>query len=54
MNILVMIETFNRIICFYKGHKWTTYTVSTGYGSNEIEQAGYCERCKYDTHGEYK
>lgn len=30
-----------------------TYTVSTGYWSNDIEQAGYCTRCGEDTHGEY-
>lgn len=34
-------------------HEWTTYTVSTGYWSYDIEQAGYCEKCGYDTHGEY-
>ncbi|WP_179215764.1 hypothetical protein [Paenibacillus sp. MY03] len=40
-------------ICKFRGHDWTTYTVSTGYYSYDIEQAGYCERCGYDTHGDY-
>lgn len=48
-----MIKFIKRLICKYKGHNWDTYTVSTGYGSNEIEQAGYCLRCGEDTHGEY-
>lgn len=42
-----------RLICRYKDHDWTIYAVSTGYESNDIEQAGYCERCGADTHGEY-
>lgn len=48
-----MIKYIKRFICKHKGHKWTTYTVSTGYWSYDIEQAGYCTRCGYDTHGEY-
>lgn len=42
-----------RLICEEEGHDWDTYTVSTGYWSNDIEQAGYCMRCGFDTHGEY-
>lgn len=36
-------------------HDWTYYEVSTGLGywSTDIEQAGYCRKCGYDTHGEY-
>lgn len=49
-----MIRWFKRLICKYRGHKWETYTVSTGYWGNDIEQAGYCTRCGYDTHGEYE
>ncbi|MEK3851237.1 hypothetical protein MKX59_19545 [Paenibacillus sp. FSL R7-0340] len=49
-----MIKWIKPLICRYRGHKWETYTVSTGYGSNEIEQAGYCVRCGWDTHGEYE
>lgn len=39
--------------CERFGHKWETYTVSTGYYSYDVEQAGYCTRCGFDTHGEY-
>lgn len=48
-----MINWIKRLICKYKGHEWEAYTVSTGYWGNDIEQAGYCKRCKWDTHGEY-
>lgn len=48
-----MLTTIRQLICKHKGHNWDTYSVSTGYGSNEIEQAGFCLRCKEDTHGEY-
>ena len=36
-------------------HDWIYYQVSTGLGywSTDIEQAGYCSKCGYDTHGEY-
>ncbi|AMB18765.1 hypothetical protein BH780_gp182 [Bacillus phage Eldridge] len=50
-DIQVIIDS---MICADKGHDWETYAVSTGYSSNDIEQAGYCLRCGYDTHGEYK
>lgn len=39
-----------RAICEIEGHDWEMYEVSTGYGSNDIEQAGLCERCGFDTH----
>ncbi len=48
-----MIKFIKRLICKHKGHDWDTYTVATGYWSYDIEQAGYCTRCGYDTHGEY-
>ena len=48
-----MVKWIKRLICKYKGHKWDMYEVSVGYGSNEIEQAGYCLRCGEDTHGQY-
>ncbi|MEC4620879.1 hypothetical protein VST04_22565 [Bacillus paranthracis] len=48
-----MIKFIKRLICKHKGHDWDTYTVVTGYWSYDIEQAGYCTRCGYDTHGEY-
>lgn len=43
----------DRLICEKKGHEFVIYPVSTGYGSNEVEKAGYCEFCGYDTHGKY-
>lgn len=49
-----MVKFVKRLICKYKGHKWETYIVSTGYWGNDIEQAGYCVRCGHDTHGEYQ
>lgn len=48
-----LITHIKRLICKRKGHDWETYTVSTGYWGNDIEQAGYCRRCGEDTHGEY-
>lgn len=48
-----MIKNDKEPTCEQEGHDWDTYTVSTGYWSNDIEQAGYCIRCGYDTHGEY-
>lgn len=47
------IKFIKRPICKHRGHNWDTYTVSTGYWGNDIEQAGYCKRCGEDTHGEY-
>jgi hypothetical protein len=49
-----LINWVKRVVCKYKGHNWETYTVSTGYWSYDIEQAGYCTRCGYDTHGQFK
>lgn len=49
-----LIKFIKRLICKYRGHDWETYTISTGYWSNDIEQSGYCKRCKLDTHGEYE
>lgn len=48
-----LIQHIKRLICKRKGHDWESYTVSTGYWSYDIEQAGYCKRCGEDTHGEY-
>lgn len=44
------------LVCKRKWHKWEYYTVNTGTGfySSDIEQAGICVRCGYDTHGEYE
>jgi hypothetical protein len=49
-----VINPIKLYICKHVGHDWETYTVSTGYYSYDIEQAGYCLRCGWDTHGEYK
>lgn len=48
-----MIKWIKSMICKRRGHKWDYYTVNTGYWSYDIEQAGHCKRCGYDTHGEY-
>lgn len=40
----------NRAICEEQGHDWFIYVVSTGYWGYDVEQAGYCMRCGYDTH----
>lgn len=45
-------------ICRRKGHDWEMYIADSGVNSYEsyydnIEQAGYCKRCGYDTHGQY-
>lgn len=47
-------KRLNPLICKYKGHNWSYYSVSTGYGSNEVEQAGECTRCGFDTHAGYE
>lgn len=37
-------------LCKIFGHKLEVYEFKTGYYSYDIEQAGYCVRCGYDTH----
>jgi hypothetical protein len=49
-----MIRWVKKQICKKFGHKWDYYTISTGYWSYDIEQAGYCKRCGYDTHENIK
>lgn len=51
-----LLNSFTNKECKEKGHDWTMYVVKSGlgYSSYDIEQAGYCERCGYDTHGEYE
>ena len=41
---------FKRILCKLFGHKWITYSYSTGYYSYDVEQAGICRRCGCETH----
>ena len=43
----------SELICDKEGHDWEFYVVTTGIGTNDIEQAGYCRRCHYDTHDMY-
>lgn len=49
-NLVTLIKFIKRTICKYKGHNFETYLFSTGYWSNDIEQAGLCKRCEFDTH----
>jgi len=39
-----------RMICKIFGHKWEIYEYRTGYWSYDIEMAGHCSRCDFDTH----
>jgi len=40
-----------RLICKLVGHKFTVYPKQLGYYSYDVEKAGYCKRCGFDTHG---
>lgn len=53
LDLSVTFSKLDNLICEKKGHEFVIYPVSTGYGSNEVEKAGYCEFCGYDTHGKY-
>jgi len=41
-----------RLICRIIGHKFIIYSEPVGmqYYSYDVEKAGYCQRCGYDTH----
>ena len=52
-NLLKQSKRIKQEICKHRGHKWEIYSVSTGYYSYDVEQAGYCTRCGEDTHGQY-
>lgn len=46
-----------RLICKLFGHKWEYYMTESFKGalhSYDFEQAGYCTRCGFDTHGKYE
>jgi len=43
-------KTIKKLLCRIFGHKWEIYEHKTGYWSYDIEMAGYCKRCGYDTH----
>lgn len=36
--------------CILNGHDFEVYEYSTGHWSNDIEMAGHCTRCGFDTH----
>lgn len=44
------------LICDKEGHVWEEYIYHEykGYGNVYSEQAGYCTRCGFDTHGQYE
>lgn len=43
----------NKMICKYKGHNFEIYWFQSGHQFyNDIEQAGLCLRCGFDTHME--
>lgn len=46
------INWLNKMTCRHKGHSFETYIFQAGYQSNDIEQAGLCLRCGFDTHME--
>lgn len=48
------ISWFNKMTCRYKGHNFETYVFQAGYQPNDIEQAGLCLRCGFDTHMDYE
>lgn len=59
--LLIMIyldryKLIEKYICNKKGHDWETYEVYLEPHNHwhDIEQAGYCKRCQYDTHGQYE
>lgn len=41
-------------ICNFKGHSFESYVFRTGPYPLDIEQAGHCKRCGFDTHGDIK
>lgn len=47
-----LINYFKRLICKHKGHKFVAYAYQYGMEPTDVEMAGYCTRCGYDTHKE--
>lgn len=43
-------KRLRKFICKIKGHNFETYIFRYGIWSDDIEQAGFCIRCGYDTH----
>jgi hypothetical protein len=48
-----MINWIKRMWCKRFGHNFTVYAANQDYYNPQGEMAGYCERCHFDTHGEY-
>jgi len=46
----VKMKWFKHLTCRLFGHKWEIYEYRTGYYPTDIEMAGYCIRCGFDTH----
>jgi len=42
----------NNFVCRHKGHDFEIYShmPKGGYYPYDMEQAGYCKRCGFDTH----
>lgn len=40
------------LICRWRGHKFEVYEYRYGMYPTDIEMAGNCKRCGYDTHEE--
>ncbi|EOI54821.1 hypothetical protein [Enterococcus gilvus] len=50
-----MIPMFiKRWMCKLKGHNFESYEFRTGPYPLDIEEAGHCTRCGFDTHGDIK
>ena len=49
-SVNVFIQFVKELICKKYGHDWESYAYSTGYYPGDVEQAGHCERCHFDTH----
>lgn len=59
LSISIYLDRFKlteKFICSKKGHDWEYYEAYLEPHNHwhDIEQAGYCKRCQYDTHGKYK
>lgn len=45
-----MLKHVKKLICKHKGHNWDKYSFQTGYWSYDVEMAGECKRCGFNTH----
>jgi len=46
---MMKMKAIKKLLCHLFGHKWEIYEHRTGYWSYDIEMAGHCKRCGYDT-----